>query len=103
MLPRATSTHFHGQREASDSGPGLAAASVPELAAAVTVFALLGLAGLSPWWLEKGNRVNVTKGLLSSELYHLVSLPKGCQEFINYRLMLIILPKKLTVKGATCL
>ena len=56
-----------------------------------------------PLWLEKGNRVNVTKGLLSSELYHLVSLPKGCQEFINYRLMLKILPKKLTVKGATCL
>lgn len=102
MLPRATSTHFHGQGEASDSGAGLAAASVPELAAAVTVFALLGLAGLSPWWLEKGNSERHERAA-QFRMYHLVSLPKGRQEFINCRLMLKILPKKLTGKGATCL
>ena len=54
MLPAATSTYFHGQGEASDSGAGLAAASVPELAAAITVFALLGLAGLSPCGWRRG-------------------------------------------------
>lgn len=51
---------FHGWRKASDPGARRATASVPELVAA-TAFSLLGLACLSPWWLEKGTECRSTK------------------------------------------
>lgn len=59
----------NGQWKALDPGAGLAAASLPEPAATATS-AFLGLAGLSP---------SDGEGELSSGLYHLVSLPKGCE------------------------
>lgn len=74
MLPTATSTHFHSQGATLDRGAQLAAASLPRSVAALS-FTLRTGSSL-PLVVREGNRLNVKKGLLTSESH-------GC--FTNFQ------------------